>query len=99
VIITTATATATHGEYMYAAAPAIDSVSRISSGAYATDDNASEANTGNAMRLGSSVCCSRSDRNGRPTSSRFSIEVGLGTTSERTGGHGPPHRWTVRRSM
>jgi hypothetical protein len=33
VTITTATASAIHGEYMYAAAPAIDSVSRISSGA------------------------------------------------------------------
>ena len=32
-ILTTATANAIHGENMYAAAPAIDNVSRISSGA------------------------------------------------------------------
>src|SRR5689334_15538570 len=89
--MTTATATAIHGEIAYAAAPAIESVRRISSGAYATDDSASEAKTGKAMRLGRSVCCSRSDRNGRPTSSRFSIVVGLGTKSKSTGGQAPPH--------
>jgi hypothetical protein len=64
----------------------MDSVSRISSGAYATLDSASEAKTGSAMRLGSSVCWSRSDRNGRPTSSRFSSEVGLATIGKRTAG-------------
>src|SRR5919199_2256552 len=83
--MTTATARVIQGEYRYMAAPATDSVSRISSGAYATDDSASEANTGSAMRLGSSVCCSRSDRNGRPTSSRFNNDVGLATTDKRTG--------------
>src|SRR6266508_1458771 len=68
----------------------MDSVSRISAGAYATDDSASEANTGSAMRLGSNVCCSRSDRNGRPTSSRLSSEVGLATTVKpRTDAHAP----------
>jgi hypothetical protein len=50
-----ATTTAIHGLYTYAATPATDSVSRISSGAYATLDMGSEANTGRAMRLGSSV--------------------------------------------
>src|SRR5262247_1001464 len=78
--MTTTTARATHGEKMNAPAPAIDSVSRISSGAYATLESASEANTGRAIRFGRSVCCSRSDRKGRPSSSRFSTEVGLATT-------------------
>src|SRR2546421_3674076 len=36
------------------------------------------------MRLGSSVWCIRSDRNGRPISRRFSREVGLATTVKRT---------------
>ena len=42
-------------ENEYAASPASDSVSRISSGAYATEDSASEAKTGSAIRLGSRV--------------------------------------------
>jgi hypothetical protein len=40
---------------MYADTPATDRVTRISSGAYATLDIASDAKTGSAMRLGSSV--------------------------------------------
>src|SRR5262249_27633867 len=36
------------------------------------------------MRLGSSVWCIRSERNGRPMSRRFSREVGLATTVKRT---------------
>ena len=39
---------------MKAPAPAMDRVSRISSGAYATLDKASLANTGSAIRFGSS---------------------------------------------
>ena len=35
--------------------PASDRVSRISSGAYATLDNASDANTGSAIRFGRRV--------------------------------------------
>src|SRR5689334_6154177 len=89
--MTTATATAIHGEYAKNAAPPTERVSRISSGAYATGDSASEANTGNAMRLGSSWWCIRSDRKGWPMSSRFSREVGLATTVKRTAGtHGRP---------
>ena len=53
-------------EEVRATAPAMERVSRISSGAYATLDSASEANTGSAMRFGRRVCWSRSDRNGRP---------------------------------
>jgi hypothetical protein len=78
--MTTATARATHGAYTNAAAPATDSVRRISSGAYATLDSASDAKTGNAMRFGNSVCCNRSERRARPTSSRFSNEVGAATS-------------------
>ena len=37
----------------YADSPPSDSVRKISSGAYATDDNASLAKTGSAMRFGS----------------------------------------------
>src|ERR1700730_10021967 len=63
--ITAATARPIHGAIVYAASPR-----KISSGAYATDDRASEANTGSAIRLGSRVCASVSLRNGRPRNSR-----------------------------
>ena len=53
--MTAATASPIHGVSAYAAAPATESIRKISSGAYATEDKASEANTGKAMRLGSSV--------------------------------------------
>ena len=39
--------------------------------AYATDDSGSLAKIGSASRLGSNVSPSRSLRNGRPTTSRF----------------------------
>jgi hypothetical protein len=68
---TTMTARPTNGENATALTPARASVSRISSGAYATEDRASEAKIGKAMRLGSSVWDSRSFRKGRPTSTRF----------------------------
>lgn len=59
--------------------PATDSTSRISSGAYATLDIGSEANTGSAIRLGSSVCARRSLRNGRPTIRRLAAIASLDT--------------------
>src|SRR4051794_33847840 len=83
--MTTATATVIHGEITNAPAPAIERVSRISSGAYATLDSASLANTGSAIRLGSSVCCNRSERNGLPSSSRLAREVVLATSAKSTG--------------
>src|SRR3569833_913970 len=74
----------------------MDRVSRISSGALASLVCASLAKTGSAIRFGSSVCCNRSDRNGRPTSSRLTSEVGLATSAKRTAGRNassaaPPH--------
>ncbi|GAA4025205.1 hypothetical protein GCM10022247_57220 [Allokutzneria multivorans] len=52
---------------------------KISSGAYATEDKASEAKTGNAIRFGRSVCASRSLRNGRPSRRRFAAVANLDT--------------------
>ncbi|GAB4584965.1 hypothetical protein Ntsu_27970 [Nocardia sp. IFM 10818] len=69
----------TQGAYTYADSPAIDSTRKISSGAYATDDKASDANTGSAIRLGSSVCPSESLRKGRPTSIRLAAVVNFDT--------------------
>src|ERR1700686_2510928 len=68
--ITAATARPIHGAIVYAASPATESTRKISSGAYATDDRAWEANTGSAIRLGSKVCANVSLRNGRPRNSR-----------------------------
>src|SRR5699024_12535038 len=51
----------------------------ISSGAYARLDIGSEANTGNATRLGSSMLGSRSLRKGLPTTNRFAAVVNLDT--------------------
>src|ERR1700738_3285696 len=68
--ITAATARPIHGAIVYAASPATESTRKISSGAYATDDRASEANTGSAIRLGSRVCARVSLRNGRHRDSR-----------------------------
>jgi len=48
----------------------------------ATDDIASEANTGSAIRLGSSVWPSRSLRNGRPNSNRRVAVESLDTRSK-----------------
>ncbi len=75
---------AIQGANEYAARPATDKVAKISCGAYATDDKASEANTGNAIRLGSSVCASLSLRNGRPTRRRLADAVNLDTNTKRT---------------
>ena len=48
---------------------------RISSVAYATEDSASDENTGSARILGSSVCSSRSLATARPTRTRFSTPL------------------------
>ena len=53
--MTTATAIATQGVNASALMPATDRTRKISCGAYATELIASEANTGRAIRLGSSV--------------------------------------------
>src|SRR3954454_15715840 len=85
-----------------APAPAIERVRRISSGAYATLDSASLANTGNAIRLGNSVCCSLSERNGLPSSSRLARDVELATSAKGTGGRHrayPAPRAVPRESM
>ena len=71
-------------------------------GAYATLDNASEANTGNAIRFGSRVCANRSLRNARPTTTRFTADVTVTTSHpphgppEETAGHGVV--WTESRT-
>jgi hypothetical protein len=70
--MTTATATPIHGAKAYAERPATLSVRKISSGAYATLERASEAKIGNAIRLGRRVWERRSLRNGRPRTSLFS---------------------------
>ena len=62
---------------------------RISSVAYATEDNASEEKTGRARIFGSKVCSSRSLATARPTRTRFSTplpEPGGGTSGGRHAG-------------
>jgi hypothetical protein len=54
-----------------AAAPATASAIIISSVAYATEERASEENTGRASVLGRSVCSSFADETWRPTSTRL----------------------------
>jgi hypothetical protein len=71
--ITTATATAICQLNTYAEAPAIDSMMKTSSGAYATEDNASLAKTGRAMRFGSNVSPNWELRSLRP--SRIRLET------------------------
>src|SRR3954471_24283625 len=66
----------------YAPTPATDRVRKISSGAYATEDSASLANTGSAIFLGSSVSPSRSLPRGRPTSRRLRMRPAIGTVSD-----------------
>ena len=53
--MTAATARPIQGVNAYAVKPATESIRKTSSGAYATEDRASEANTGKAIRLGRSV--------------------------------------------
>src|SRR5579875_1787078 len=77
--MTTATAIAIFHEKAYAARPAAERVRKISSGAYATDESASLAKTGSAIRFGSRVSPSRSLRRARPTRSRLRTPPGKGT--------------------
>src|SRR6266540_3311339 len=95
--MTTATATPTHGANTYADVPATARVARISSGAYATDDSASLAKTGNAIRFGSSVSCSLSLRSGRPMTNRFVTSVSQATWRWYGRVPAPPRTCTVRR--
>ncbi len=80
--MTAETASPIHGAIEYAARPATDNTRKISSGAYATDDSASEAKTGRAIRLGNSVCDSLSLRNGRPRTSRRATVESLDTRAK-----------------
>src|ERR1700761_6943028 len=80
--MTAATARPIHGVSAYALNPATESIRKISSGAYATEDNASEANTGKAIRLGSRVWLSRSLRNGRPKTNRRAAVESLDTSAK-----------------
>ena len=85
-------------EYAYAASPAKERVSRISSGAYATEDKASEANTGSAIRLGSNVSPSCVLRSLRPSSNRLLMSETLTTyrdSSSRSPRVAPPSRVTA----
>ena len=95
-------------EYAYAVSPARERVSRISSGAYATEDNASEAKTGSAIRLGSSVSPSCVLRSLRPSSNRLPMSETLTTYRDssspiaaapphrsRDGRHSRPGRWSL----
>ena len=66
----------------YAARPATDNTRKISSGAYATEDRASDAKTGSAIRLGKSVCASLSLRNGRPRTNRRAAVESLDTRAK-----------------
>src|SRR6476646_12188195 len=63
------------------APPARPRVRKISSGAYATDDNASLAKMGRASFLGSSVSPSRSLRIARPTSTRLRTRPEVATAN------------------
>jgi hypothetical protein len=56
--------------------PAARRTARISSVAYATEESASEENTGSARILGRSVCSRSRLGIGRPTSRRFRTEEG-----------------------
>src|ERR687883_1470907 len=91
--ITKTTASPIHGEAVYAATPAIARVRNTSSGAYATDDSASEANTGSAIRFGRRVSERRSEWTGRPTSRRLAASVSdstdlmVGRASRSARGH------------
>ncbi len=60
-----------HGAKTNADMPAIDRTRKISSGAYATDERASDAKTGKAIRFGNRVWPSVSLRNGLPNNNRF----------------------------
>ncbi len=80
--ITAPTAMPIHGAIEYAARPATESTRKISSGAYATDDSASEAKTGRAIRLGRRVWESLSLRKGLPRTSRRAAVESLDTRAK-----------------
>src|SRR5262245_51987715 len=64
------------GETRWAAPTlAISSTRRISSDAYATDESASELNTGRASHFGSSVCSRCALETARPTRTRFTMPI------------------------
>ena len=71
---------------------AVLSSDAISSVAYATDDSASLAKTGSAIRLGSNVSPNRSERMARPRTTRFPIPARLATAEHRrpSGGRHAP---------
>src|SRR6478609_1153768 len=79
--IDTATAMPIFQDQTYADAPASDSMMKISSGAYATDERASLAKTGRAMRLGRRVSPSWELRSFWPSRIRLATSPTL--TSEQ----------------
>src|SRR5262245_15073866 len=79
---TMATTRPIHGAYANEAIPATLRVRKISCGAYATLERASEANTGSATRLGSRVWPRLSLRKGRPTRRRFAAVENFDTGSQ-----------------
>src|ERR1044072_7912690 len=70
-VMTSATAIPIFQDQTYAVTPASDSMMKTSSGAYATDERASLAKTGNAIRLGRRVSPSWELRSLRPRRIRF----------------------------
>jgi hypothetical protein len=83
--ISTTTASAIQGLKWYADTPAMDRTSSTSPGAYATEDNGSEAKTGSARRFGRSVSPSLSLRRARPMRIRLGRSVSLDTREDRKG--------------
>ena len=72
-------AAATHGATNRYAVPATVSTSRISCVAYVTEDSASLAKMGSAIRFDSAVSASRSLLTGRPITSRLATLVSSDT--------------------
>ena len=72
--------------------PATVSTSRISCVAYVTEDSASLAKIGSAIRLGSAVSPSRSLLTGRPITSRLVTLVSRDTPTIVRPGRGPRER-------
>jgi hypothetical protein len=79
-------ASATHGAANRYAVPATVSTSRISCVAYVTEDSASLAKMGSAIRLDSAVSASRSLLTGRPITNRLATLV----SSDTHPAYGPP---------
>ena len=72
-------AAATHGATYRYAVPAMVSTSRISCVAYVTEDSASLAKMGSAIRFDSAVSANRSLLTGRPITSRLATLVSSDT--------------------